>query len=113
MKEDLTLEKIREAIENERVSSRQLINHFFDILFWKDYSKGYVKTTDKSIIVDEIEKSTSAFPDVNLLDTKKILPFINKIRKQIGLPELTTKLNNSLQEIDEEVRKKLILKGLE
>jgi len=42
----------------------------------------------------------------------KTLPFINKLRKQIGLKELTTKLNHCLMEITPEVRKELILKKL-
>lgn len=104
MTEDLTLEKIQEAIESERATSRQLINCFFNLLFWKNHGEGYVNVNDKGKIIDEIKNST---------DTEKILPFVNKIRKQIGLPELTIKLNNILMEMTDEVRKRLILKGLE
>ena len=39
---------------------------------------------------------------------------MNKIRKQIGLKELTAELNEGyLQEITPEVMKKLIVRGLE
>ena len=66
--------------------------------------------------MDKIEKysyKTLSGSIISGLDTKNILPFINKIRKQIGLPELTDKLDNILMEINDEVRKRLILKGLE
>ena len=110
MKENIK-EKINDLIEEKETSERALINNFFDILFWKNYSEGYVNFQDKRDIFKEIK---NAEIKDNFLDTKKILPFVNKIRKQIGLKELTAELNEGyLQEITPEVMKKLIVRGLE
>jgi len=104
-------ETINELIDGYEMNYRMLINKFFDILFWKNFSGGYLNVEDKGSILEEIEKAKRKYHEYTL-DTEKILPFINKIRKQIGLPELTLELNNSLMEITEEVRKELILRRL-
>ena len=103
------INEIEELIEDNEMKNYSLMNSFFNILFWKNHSEGYLNINDKQNILKEIEKATKG----EYLDTEKILPSINKIRKQIGLKELTLKLNNTLIEITPEVEKLLILKELE
>lgn len=113
MRNDKTIEDIKEILENEEMIIYRGIDKFFNLLFWKNYGEGYVNVEDKSNIFKEIKINLKEYGDYTDLNSKGILPFINKIRKQIGLPELTNKLDNILQEITPEIRKKLILKGLE
>jgi len=96
---------------------RMLLDDFLNLLFWKNYTEGYVDIKDRDNIFKEIRKATKTNDygdgEYDSLDTNKILPFINKIRKQIGLKELTNKLMvGTLIEVDDEVRKELILKEL-
>jgi len=105
-------QKITELIEDIEFENIKLMNEFFNLLFWKDYSKGHINIEDKVIIWKEINNAKTNKEFIGL-DTKKILPFVNKIRKQIGLKELTNELyNGTLLEITDEVRKELILKKL-
>lgn len=91
-----------------------LMENFLNILFWRDYTDGHIKCGDRSNIFEEIKKATIKRSGYKLLDMNKILPFVNKLRKQIGLKELTIKLHNgTLMEMTPEVRKELILKELE
>lgn len=101
-------EKISDLLEERKRLERSVINNFFNILFWKNYNEGYIDVKDRHSILDEIEKATNG----DFLNAKKILPFVNKIRKQIGLKELTAELDGCLMEITDEVRKRLILQGL-
>ena len=105
-------EKINELIEDINYNSKHLISEFLNLLFWKDYSEGHINSGDRLSIFSEIEKATKTGNDY-FLDTNKILPFINKLREQIGLTELTTKMGNCLMELTDEVRKELIVKELE
>jgi len=103
-------EKISDLIEDEKMKDWTSIGSFFNLLFWKNYTEGYVDVKDKNSILTEIKNATINGD----LDTEEILPFVNKIRKQIGLKELTTKLENGwLAEITDKVRKELIIKALE
>ncbi len=111
------IEKIKDLLEERDTTNYHLINQFFNLLFWKDYSDGHVNVGDRSNILEEIKKATieKDYGEGNEynLDTKKILPFINKIRNQIGLKELTTELNDCLMEMTTEVKKEIIMKRLE
>ena len=113
MRDEKTIKAIKEVLEDFKYENYRLFQDFFNLLFWKNHTEGYVSYEDRTKILEEIEKNTTEHKgDINL-NAEKILPFVNKIRKQIGLPELTNKLDNILQEITPEIRKKLILKGLE
>ncbi len=94
MEENKTLESIKEAIEKQEQSFRYRLDSFFNLLFWKNYGEGLVKAEDKTAILSEIEKATRIDyydeTEQSSLDAKKILPFINKLRKQLGLEELFT-----------------------
>ena len=106
-------EAINELIDDYNIGYKILINDFFNLLFWKDFHSGHVDIEDKHRILEEIGKAKKRYHEDNFtLDTEKILPFINKIRKQIGLPELTLEIDNMLMEIDDSVRKELILRRL-
>lgn len=114
--EDLK-EKISDLIDNHATDERCLFNEFLNILFWKDYKEGHIDVKDKDSIFGKIKEATKEHgtdcETYYSLDTKKILPFINKIRKQIGLKELTLELHhNCLMEMTEEVKKELMLKKL-
>jgi len=100
-------EEISDLLEEKKMEENNSINSFFNLLFWKNYEKGYVECYDE--ILTEIKEATTN----GNLDTKKILPFVNKIRKQIGLKELTAELDDILYEITPEITKRLILKRLE
>lgn len=114
MRSEETIEAIKEVLAYERADTHHIISSFFNLLFWKNYANGYVNVEDKNSILNEIVKHSEERhkEDGLSLDTYGILPFINKIRKQIGLPELTNELDNILQEITPDIRKRLILKGL-
>ena len=109
MRDEKTIESIKEVLYLEKFEFDNRLNSFFNLLFWKNYSNGYVNSIDKNSIVREIDNNA----DEERLSTSGILPLVNRIRNQIGLPELTDKLDNIIQEVTPEVRKKLILKGLE
>jgi hypothetical protein len=106
-----------ELIDEIGSEDDRLMNEFFNILFWKDYSSGYLNEEDKQDIISEIKKCSKEYDygedgkGVNL-DTEKILPFINRLRVKIGLPELTLELNHCLMELTDEVKKALVIKNL-
>ena len=110
------VEKVEELLEEQDINNQFLMEQFFNLLFWKDYKEGHVHPKDKDNIFLEITKATR---ETNYdgeksyrLDTKEILPFINKIRKQIGLKELTEELG-CLMEMTTEVKKEIMMKRLE
>ncbi len=111
------VEKIGEILEQTEGKNRRLLDEFFNLLFWKDYQDGHVCVEDRMEISTEIEEATINKyydgDDNSYLHTKKILPFINKIRKQIGLKELTTELGDCLMEMTTEIKKEIIMKRLE
>lgn len=111
-------EIIREELEKEIQDNRILMSEFFNLLFWKDYKGSYLNENDKSNIFKEIEEATRIWnydgEESIRLSIEKILPFVNKIREQIGLKKLTTYLyTGTLMERTPEVDKQLILKELE
>lgn len=98
--------------------TKQKMDGFLNLLFWRDYKDGHISCKDRSCIFEKIKEATTHnyYEDEESvsLDTKKILPFINKIRKQIGLLELTNSLySGTLLERTPEVERELILKELE
>jgi hypothetical protein len=106
-----------ELIDEIESEDNSLINEFFNILFWKDYFSGYLDINDKQNILSEIKKCSEEYDYGEdgkgvKLDTEEILPFINRLRVKIGLPELTLELNHCLMELTDEVRKELILQEL-
>ena len=116
---DKIIQKVKDELEKENQNDRYLIGEFFNLLFWKDYGSGHVDVKDKGNIFKEIEEATKTYHDEGdesvRLDLEKILPFINKIRKQIGLMELSNTLfgGGTLMERTPEVDKHLILQELE
>lgn len=108
MKRKKIIDEIEDLIKERDLQNHYLMNAFFNLLFWKNYSEGYVNVNDKHSILTKISEAT----DGDSLNTKKILPFVNKIRTQIGLKELTAELDGCLMEITPEVTKRLILKNL-
>ena len=115
---DKIIERVREELEKDKRDNRRLVDSFFNLLFWKDYGGNHVDINYKSNIFKEIEEATKMEnydgEESLRLDTEKILPFINKIRKQLGMLELTNKLfgGGNLMERTPEVDKQLILKEL-
>ena len=116
---DKIIEKVRDELEQAQRDERYLMGEFFNLLFWKDYGGGHVVFKDEENIFEEIKKATKETnydgEESVRLDTNKILPFINKIRKQLGMFELSNTLfgGGTLMERTPEVTKELILKGLE
>lgn len=93
MTTDKIIEEIKCLVERDKNSDKNLMQSFFDILFWKNYNNGYLPVGMKEEIFEQIKKNseTSYYDnDFEFLDlnTKKILPFINEIRKNINLPVL-------------------------
>ncbi len=113
------IEGVKDLLDKGQQDDRALMEQFFNLLFWRDYKDGYVNIKDKDNIFVKIKETGEIkhYGDdeytINL-NTDKILPFINKIRKQIGLLELDNTLYaGTLIERTPEVEKKLILKELE
>ena len=110
------VERVEDLLEEADTNNRVLMQQFFNLLFWKDYQENHVNEKDKGNIFLEIveaTRETNYDGEKNYhLDTKKIFPFINKIREQIGLKELTEELG-CLMEMTTEVKKEMMLKRLE
>ncbi len=117
MEKDKIIEGVKDLLDKGQQDDRTLMSEFFNLLFWRDYKGGYVDIKDKDNIFTKIKEATEIedygdgeFPR---LDMREILPFINKLRKQIGLLELTDRLySGTLIEMTPEVKKELILKEL-
>jgi len=117
MKKEEIVEEIKGLLDKSQQDDRILMGEFFNLLFWRDYKDGYVGCEDRQNIITEIRKHTRRNgyngDEYVSLDTNKILPFVNKIRKKINLPELDNTLySGTLLEVTPEVRKELILKEL-
>lgn len=96
-----TIEKIKELVEDNEITQRRKIQDFLGILFWKDYSKGYISAEDKADIFNQIETHWENHIDYSKVNLEGILPFINELRKKINLPELVLiKEKGYLCEID-------------
>ena len=118
MDKDKIIEGVKELLDKGQQNDRMLMEEFFNLLFWKDYKGGHLDLKDKSNIFAEIKKATEIRDygdgEYPTLVMEEILPFINKIRKQIGLLELTNSLySGTLMERTPEVEKELILEELE
>lgn len=106
------LNNVEEVLTNDLKEQDDLINQFFDLLFWKNYANGYVNPEDKQKILSEIKNSQDKMYNYSKLDTKKILPFINKIRRCINLPELTLEFGHGLLEMTPRVKKEIMIRRL-
>jgi len=86
------LEKVDGLLYGLVSSNRYLFQRFLSLLFWKDFEDGHITAKILHDIFSEIEKATKETEMegdiIYSLDTEKILPFINKMRKQINLPTL-------------------------
>lgn len=85
------MEEITEKID-EIVSRRErVLNLFFDILFWRNSSAGYVNLDDKYAIVGLMDTAKIEGPEGETWidgDRVKMLEVANRIREKIGLPTL-------------------------
>lgn len=104
------IEEIGESIEEHNRERNSLMMNFFSILFWKNYGEGYVYPK----LIDEIFVSIEEAQNQSVpLHLNNILPLINKIRKNIRLPELTTEYDGfTLMELTSEIKKDIMLKKL-
>lgn len=115
---DKIIEKIRDELEKDKQDDRMIMDNFLNLLFWKDYGSSHVDCKDRGEIFKQIEEATEIEDygdgEYPRLDTNGILPFVNKIRKQLGLFELTNELfgGGNLMERTPEIEKELILKEL-
>ncbi len=117
MDKNKIIEGVKDLLDEGQQDDRILMDGFFNLLFWRDYKDGHVKCGDRGRIFEEIKKATKTDfygEDRSVhLDVDKILPFINKLRVQLGLLELcSTLIFNDLVEMTPEVKKELILKEL-
>lgn len=117
MDKEKIIEEVKELLDKGQQGDRMLMSEFFNLLFWKDYKGGYVDIKDEDNIFEEIKEATEIEDygdgEYPRLDVDKILPFINRLREQIGLLELTNSLYaGTLMERTPEVEKELILKEL-
>ena len=119
MEKEKIIRGVKDLLDKGEQDDRALVDKFLNLLFWRDYGNSHVDCKDRGNIFEEIEKATNfqIFPndDENyaILDTGKILPFVNKIRKQLGLLELdNTLFSGTLMEMTPEIKKELILKEL-
>ncbi len=116
---DKIIGNIKEELEKDKQDDRMLMDEFLNLLFWKDYGSSHVDCKDRGEIFKQIKEATKIenYDDEECprLDTNEILPFVNKIRKQLGLLELANNVfgSGTLFERTPEIEKELILMELE
>lgn len=118
MDKDKIIEGVNNLLDKGQLEDRALMDSFLNLLFWKDYKDGHVNYKDRENIFTQIKEATTKcyYDDEEYVDLNvdKILPFVNKIRKRLGLLELDNTLyRGTLLERTPEVEKRLILKELE
>ena len=93
--EDKDFEEVKELIERKEMEQKRISEEFFRLLFWKNYSHGYIDGSELHRINHEIKSATEMIwsgdedgSKVPNLSTVKILPLINELRARINLPKL-------------------------
>lgn len=89
-----------DVIESKRL---YVLQSFLDLLFWKNYTEGYINGQDKTEIIKLLDTADVRGPDDEsyiVWDTKHGLNVANAIRKKIGLPKLVRGVNEQLREVD-------------
>jgi hypothetical protein len=78
------------------------IDSFLNILFWKDYSSGYITPQLRQEIHDTLDTVKECGPKdepYHIIDTEQAVEVANKIRVQIGLKQLKMESGGFLSEI--------------
>lgn len=90
---DELIESIKSLIDTSEFHKRYVLDNFLNILFWKDYSEGYISSELKKEIfrLTETVKVEGGDESYIVWDTEKGMEIANKIREKIGLPKLINK----------------------
>ena len=90
MKDEL-LDEIENIIDKEENGKMVVLQAFFDLLFWKDYSTGYVEPELKWKIHDLLDThfiKRAGDDEWTGYDDEMMFVLANDIRKKINLPIL-------------------------